>query len=290
MLLRRFAFAILSIVLAAGGIARADDLDTVRTMLGLASLPNAQARDAYVGTLPKGMLFVPQPTGLTLLGSVAAASTDGKLTAEVLFYGAPAGSVPDLAGYAQQLASAGWNLYAPGGIPALPFAYTPALAAYPRTFCKTGGLTITVHPDHEYLVVQASTVGGLCASTLARRITPTISKAPYPMFSPPDGSMFVGSSKQTFSGSAHVASIGLVSNQSAAALLTPLAKQMTDAGWKIKTVAASAPDSEAFSIRDTDGIDWIAALSLVQVGSGMYLFTASAFKLSETVNHTVSTR
>jgi hypothetical protein len=280
---------ILALALESVGSARADDTDAIRTMLGLASLPNAQQRSEFVGTMPTGMLLIPQPTGLSLVGSVAALN-EGKLTSEVVYYAAPAGSVPDFAGYQRQLGDQGWSVWSPPGIPSIPFQLTINAASVARTFCKTGSPTITVRADQQYLVVQANAASGLCSSPLMRRAAPAISKAPYPVFAPPDGAIFVGTAKQTFNGDAHIASIGLVSTQAAGVLVSALAKQMTDAGWKVKTVAASAPDSEAFSIRDTNGVDWVAALSVVQVGGGMYLFTASAFKLSETISHPVAVR
>jgi hypothetical protein len=288
----RFLPAFVFLALFVPSAVHADGPDATQAMLGVAALPGAQDRTVYAGALPKGMLLIPQPTGLTLLGSIAG-SKDGKETSEVRYYEAPPGSVPDLAGYQRQLGDQGWSIFGGLAAPTIPFILPNASGAA-RTFCKTGSPTIAVRADQQYLVVQANAAPGLCtsalAAALARRGMPGVSKAPYPLFAPPDGAIFVGTAKQTFSGDANVASIGLVSTQSAGVLVTALAKQMTDAGWKLKTAATSAADSDAFSIRDANGVDWVAALSVVQVGSGMYLFTASAFKLSETTSHSVAAR
>jgi hypothetical protein len=273
-----------ALLLAIGpAVGRADDGDAVRTMLGVATLPNGLEADIYVGKLPKGMLFVPQPAGLALLGSVAA-SADGKTTNEVLYFQAPAGSLPDVAGYERLLDTQGWALWSPGGVPQPPFLVA-AMSSVSHTFCKAGNPTITVRVSQQYLVVSAMSSPGVCSAFAmginpARRVS-LVPKAPYPLFSPPYGATFVGSANQTFTGQAHVASITLVSTQPAGVLRTALAAQMTRAGWKARADAPADADSQAFTIRDSGGTDWVAALSVVQVGNGMYLFTLSAFKMTE---------
>ena len=63
---------------------------------------------------------------------------------------------------------------------------------------------------------------------------------------------------------------------------------MVNAGWKSKTALASDGDTQAFAIKDKDGVDWIAALSVVSIAPNEYLFTASAFKTTETGTSSVS--
>jgi hypothetical protein len=155
----------------------------------------------------------------------------------------------------------------------------------PQTLCRSGMPTITVRADHQYLVVRADAGPGICSSmqhTAANMRAPSVAKAPYPAFTPPDGATFMNVSKQTFSGNSHVASIGVVSTLAATTILSGLAQQMTAAGWQPKATLAAGGDSQAFTIRDKDGVDWIAALALVPINANEYIFTASAFKLTET--------
>jgi hypothetical protein len=254
-------------------VVRADAADPVQTMLGVAALPVAQDRVVYPGALPKSMLLIPQPTGLALVGSVAG-SKDGKETSEVRYYAAAPGSIPDLNGYAAQLATQGWSLLAT--MPISPFA-SGLIAALPRTFCKAGAPMVIARSVDAYLVIQANAAP--CASPRAIAMRPP-AQAPFPRFTPPGGATFVGTTQQTFGGATQLATIGVVSSESANALVAAYSKQMTDAGWAAKTVNAASGDSAAFTIQ-VSRVDWVAALSVVQIGSGMYMCSVSALKTSE---------
>jgi hypothetical protein len=287
MSLRRVFVLVLCILAGSLGVACADDTDALRTMLALSMFPNGEVQ---VGALPTDGFTIPQPSGLRVLGSITG-SSNGKVTSEVLYYEAIPGSAPSAPAYAygQKLISAGWR---PAFSPiANIFASALTGQAAPQTMCKAGMPTINVRAVHEYLIVRVDVGPGICASLQhmpGSMQAPSVAKAPYPVFAAPDGSTFVGGSKQTFNGVSHLASIGINSSLEATVILSGLAQQMVNAGWKSKTALASDGDTQAFAIKDKDGVDWIAALSVVSIAPNEYLFTASAFKTTETGTSSVS--
>jgi hypothetical protein len=277
MSLQRVFVLVLCISAGSLGVARADDTDALRTMVAL-SMPNGQVQ---VGALPKDGLTVPQPAGFRVLGSVAG-SYNGKVTTEVVYYEATSGSGAGSWAYVQQLISAGWR----SALSPIANIFASAIGgqAAPQTMCKTGEPTINVRTAHEYLVVRVDAGPGICASLQHAPGTMQAAnvKAPYPVFAAPDGTTFVGSSKQTFNGFSQLASIGVESTLGATAILSGLAQQMVSAGWRSKMALASDGDTQAFAIKDKDGVDWVAALSVVSIATNEYLFTATAFKTTET--------
>ncbi len=75
---------------------------------------------------------------------------------------------------------------------------------------------------------------------------------------------------------------GRADDSDALRTMLALTQQMVNAGWKSKTALASDSDTQAFAIKNKDGVDWIAALSVVSIATNQYLFTAAAFKTTET--------
>jgi hypothetical protein len=281
MSLRRVFVLALCTVAGSLGVARADDTDALRTMLGLSNFGALQSA-VNVGALPKDGFPIPQPKGLSVVGS-ATATSNGKVTNEILYYVAPEGSVPDVATYAQDLINAGWQSTLPMMPPSV-FA-SSLQTQITVTVCKKGGPGITVHAARQYLIIRADAFGGMCTmdmpspNRMNRR--PTIAKAPYPVFTAPDGSSFAGATKATFTGVSDVTATGITSNESGDVLLGAFAKQMMNAGWTARS-GSSGSDGEGFRIRDKSGDDWVASLSVVNVSDNLYLLTVSAFKVSET--------
>ena len=256
-------------------------------MFALSNFPTAQTQTQTIGSIPKDVFpGIPTPEGLTIVGGITGAY-GGKVTAEALFYAAAEGSVPDVAAYAALLTRAGWT----SQFPASPFA----ARGFPQNLCKPNMPALTVLAAGRYIVVRAA-INGPCPlahmpGALPGVTQPKMSIAPYPHFTAPDGSSFVGFSKATFNGNSHVTATGVTSALSPDALLGDFSKQMTAAGWAAKNAVTAGGDSAVFSIRDKDGIDWIAVLTVVTIANGTDIFTASAFKTTETgTSHVTAAR
>lgn len=282
MSLRCVFVLVLCILTCSVGVARADDLADLTTMLGLWGFPTADDRTVSVGVVPQDFLPLPQPTGLRVVGS-ASGSLGGKIVGDLRFYTGPEGIAVDAAAYERQLESAGWSPV--GSVMAFSM---PGVA---QNFCKAKVAMVAVRTMQQYLVVRVDRTANSCATLpMAMRGALAIAKAPFPQFSAPEGTRFVGASVQTMNNVAQIATIRLTSQQAATSILAGFMHQMTEAGWTAQTQPTTGGDSQAFSVRDASGRGWLAALAVSATGGGAYIFTATAFAMEGSANATTALR
>jgi hypothetical protein len=281
--MKAFLFTLLCVVLASS-VARADDLDNARTMLGLVGYPGFRETGESMDALPNDAIPIPLPEGLTILGSVYR-SSKGEIVSEIRVYKAPDGSVPDDVSYLRQLSDAGWHAWVPvpiANVFAIPGAMRPA-----RSVCKDDTSTVLVQAEGQYLILRINRFVALCNKLgpilppAARSYVPLM--APFPLFTAPEGVAFAGS-QQAFGARTHLAAVGLTSTHDASVTLAAFAQQMLAAGWASENAPTEGGDSEAFTVRDKGGNEWIAVLTVVPVdSSNTYFFTATAFVRAQTV-------
>lgn len=276
---RRVALVLITALLFAcfPAAGRADDLRALQLLTGVLTFPGAADRVTTIGALPKDGLSIPQPTGLAIVGSVAS-YVKGAITAEAIVYAAPEGSVPDAQTYVELLNGAGWH--SQFNMPPSVFRMGTAFGQ----FCGKQLPALSVQFAERYLVVRAfKNGGGMCnqpglpGAAPARRLP-----SPFPEFSAPAGAAFLSTSKTTYYTNGEVASVGITSSSDPATVLAGFAQQMTAAGWAMQQREAPAPADAGVSTVRKDGAPWVAVLTVVEIAQGTDVFTASAFKESET--------